>query len=420
MSIRDWFERLLGRTEDRFRGLHHHGHPASFWHGDFSAEMPPMPPMRPSFGPHPAPAPYHGVPLHPEMARGMASALHPHVGPHFGPGPHRGFVPHPGLRPGFAPHPGFAHHPGFGPHFGPHPGFPHADARRPHPGFPHSPAPPAPAAPFLPVPSPFAPFVHRAPEAHHEHFLREMHPRRDPHAHFYDRYAPPPPPPPSPEYAQNFTSSPPAEGTGDTSDEGYDLLQSLPSTAEQDAGLVPGPVDPTATDAGQTVVPDTGASDSNGQQVAPGDTSADSSNMAGEPLYGGTGNVLGKSYEGEIDLPMELPADEDLLDVATAMLGHETCFAGSPHRHMFSMYEGPSPMDSFAAIHDAPRVESVSFGAGPGVEDLDWGAAFLGDVAATDRFSGRGTTFGGTPLESHGAMSGEMNPDFYRQTTIKL
>ncbi len=130
--------------------------------------------------------------------------------------------------------------------------------------------------------------------------------------------------------------------------------------------------------AGDTVVPDTGATDSNGQSVVPPDTTADSSDMAGELLYGEGGDVLGKSYEGEVDLP----SDEGL-DLASAMFGGSpTAFGGAP----------------------------TTFGGGADVEDLDWGSAMPAQDAG-----GGDLSVPETP-----EFAGEMYPNLYRQTTIKL
>jgi len=194
------------------------------------------------------------------------------------------------------------------------------------------------------------------------------------------------------------------------------MLQGLPSTAEKDAGLAPGPADPNAQDAGDTVIPDTGSTDSNGQAVVPPDTSNDSSDMAGELLYGEAGDVLGKSYEGEVDLPM--PMEQEGLDMATAMMGFEglvplSTFGGPPHAHYHEgMDEFPTTLDSFAAISDSPASPITSF-SGADVEDLDWGAAH---VMATEWDD----VTPPTPDFAGDDFSGEMYPNLYRETTIKL
>lgn len=430
MGIREFFGRMFGRAEhavvapynyveDQFRRIRHPHHASSFWHGEFGAVAPPLPPGHPAapMVPHPA------APFHPAMAAHPAAPFHPAFRP--------GVPARPGFRPGMPAAP-------FHPTYGFHPGVPAAPFR---------PAPPMGYHPAYGVP---------AVPMQEEWRRRHMNPYENP----WDVPAPPAPPiiddtsyvaPPAPPLSPDDTDDmtgaiDPTTGaalsvTGGggggggggghhhaaASDPG--ILGSLGSMASSAAssvtgaasslgssalsalglGPTPGPADNTATDAGQTVVPDTGSTDSNGQSVAPSDTSSDSSDMSGDLFYPGA-DVLGHAVENEIDLP---GLAETGLDIATAMFG--STFAGAPHGHT-DWDEGETTLDSFAAVSDSPHVPyPPSFGAAsPDVEDLDWGAAF-----SNESDIGAPTSFGGHHKHG-GSHHGEMNPNLYRETTIKL
>jgi hypothetical protein len=165
-----------------------------------------------------------------------------------------------------------------------------------------------------------------------------------------------------------------------------------------------------------TIVDDTGSTDSNGQsqtQTSPEDgqdagassddasrdTSSDDAegdgmSAQGEfgleegPLFADTGELLGRSYEGEMDLPIA-----EGVDLATAMFGRDPTFGWTAD-----------------------------------VEDLDWGGAMIdpygtwpGSPAPNmPRFAGEADNPDLMTLLTGGEVGSEMYPETHRVATIKL